>query len=74
MNHSSQKISFKCDYAEGACPEILEALVRTNLEQTDGFDVWQPFDDTHTVVRFATSWTTTPESPEKLRTCFEKVR
>ena len=30
-------INFKCDYAEGACPEILEALVRTNMEQLDGY-------------------------------------
>ena len=39
-----------------------------------GFDIWQPYDAHSTVVRFATSWATTPESLEKLRTCFEKVR
>lgn len=30
-------ISFKNDYSEGAHPRVLEALVRTNLEQTDGY-------------------------------------
>lgn len=29
--------SFLCDYSEGAHPRILEALTRTNLEQTDGY-------------------------------------
>ena len=29
--------SFLCDYSEGAHPRILEALARTNLEQTDGY-------------------------------------
>lgn len=29
--------SFKCDYSEGTHPRILEALTRTNLEQTDGY-------------------------------------
>lgn len=32
-----QKIYFQCDYAEGACPEILERLAHTNLEQTLGY-------------------------------------
>ena len=30
-------ISFKNDYSEGACPEVLEALIKTNYEQT----VWR---------------------------------
>ena len=30
-------IVFLCDYSEGAHPQILEALIRTNLEQTDGY-------------------------------------
>lgn len=30
-------LSFKCDYAEGAHPLILDALVRTNMEQCDGY-------------------------------------
>ena len=30
-------IQFQCDYEEGACPQILERLVETNLEQTGGY-------------------------------------
>ena len=30
-------IRFNCDYTEGACPEILERLCQTNLEQTPGY-------------------------------------
>ena len=30
-------ISFRCDYEEGACPEVLDALVRTNRVQTPGY-------------------------------------
>ncbi len=32
-----QKYSFKNDYSEGAHPKILEAITRTNLEQTAGY-------------------------------------
>ena len=32
-----------------------------------GFDIWQPYDATHTVVRFATSWATTKEQIEQLK-------
>ena len=28
---------FRCDYAEGAHPEILKRLVETNFEQLDGY-------------------------------------
>lgn len=30
-------IRFECDYAEGACPEIMQALLETNMEQTPGY-------------------------------------
>ncbi|MBQ8829032.1 MAG: aminotransferase class I/II-fold pyridoxal phosphate-dependent enzyme [Burkholderiaceae bacterium] len=32
-------IYFQCDYAEGAHPRILDALVKTNFEQTPGYGV-----------------------------------
>ena len=32
-------IRFECDYLEGAHPAIIEALARTNLEQTPGYGV-----------------------------------
>lgn len=30
-------IQFQCDYSEGAHPRILEALAKTNLEQSPGY-------------------------------------
>lgn len=30
-------VSFKCDYEEGACPEVMNRLVETNLVQTPGY-------------------------------------
>ena len=30
-------LNFKNDYSEGACPEVLEALNKTNFEQTIGY-------------------------------------
>ncbi len=33
----TDKIWFMSDYMEGACPEILEALAKTNLEKTPGY-------------------------------------
>ena len=29
--------TFECDYTEGAHPKILEALMRTNMEQMSGY-------------------------------------
>jgi len=46
---------------------ILENGYMERLAQEVGFDIWQPYDSTHTVVRFATSWATTPENIEQLR-------
>lgn len=37
LNDEPQKISFESDYTEGAHPEILDAFVRTNLEQLSGY-------------------------------------
>lgn len=36
------------------------------LSKTVRFSVWEPYDDQHTVVRFATSWATTREQVEQL--------
>jgi len=32
-------IRFECDYSEGAHPSIIEKLIKTNLEQTEGYGV-----------------------------------
>ena len=29
--------TFECDYTEGAHPKLLDALIRTNLEQMSGY-------------------------------------
>ena len=46
---------------------ILENSYMDRLSLQVGFDIWQPYDATHTVVRFATSWATTPEKIQQLR-------
>ena len=46
---------------------ILENKQMEALSTQVGFDIWEPFDPTHTVVRFATSWATTPENIAQLR-------
>ena len=46
---------------------ILENGYMERLSREVGFDIWQPYDTTHTVVRFATSWATTPDQIERLR-------
>ena len=46
---------------------ILENHYMETLSTQVGFDIWEPYDATHTVVRFATSWATTPENIQRLR-------
>lgn len=46
---------------------ILDNKRMDTLAREVGFDFWMALDDRHTVVRFATSWATTPEQVEALR-------
>ena len=46
---------------------ILENGYMERLSREVGFDIWESYDSTHTVVRFATSWATTPEMIRRLR-------
>ncbi len=46
---------------------ILENETRKALEEQVAFSFWEKYDETHTIVRFATSWATTRESLEALR-------
>lgn len=46
---------------------VLENEELTRLKEHVRFDIWEKFDDTHTVVRFATSWATGEEDVEALR-------
>ena len=45
---------------------ILEDSTRERLARKVVFSFWEKFDDTHTVVRFATSWATRMEDVERL--------
>ena len=46
---------------------ILENRRMEALATRVGFDIWEPYDANHTVVRFATSWATTPEHIKHLQ-------
>ena len=46
---------------------ILENKQMENLKEKVGFSFWEKYDDNHTVVRFATSWSTMKEDIEKLK-------
>lgn len=46
---------------------ILENGYMDHLSKEVGFDIWQPYDENHTVVRFATSWATTSEQIQRLK-------
>lgn len=63
-----KKISFTCDYSEGAHPEILRRVAETNYEQEPGYgedsytaSAREKLPDGRLVTRFATSWATPPE-------------
>lgn len=46
---------------------ILENNQMEKLKEKVGFSFWEKYDDNHTVVRFATSWSTKKEDVEKLK-------
>ena len=46
---------------------ILENSKMHELEQKVRFSFWEKYDDTHTVVRFATAWSTTQEQMDELK-------
>ncbi len=50
---------------------ILDNELMERLASQVGFEVWEPYDADHTVVRFATSWATTIESINTLRNILE---
>lgn len=45
---------------------ILPDNLMEELKKSVSFSFWEKYDDQHTVVRFATSWATTPESVDQL--------
>ena len=46
---------------------ILEDTEITRLREQVAFEIWERYDESHTVVRFATNWATEPEDVERLR-------
>ncbi len=49
---------------------ILEDSKIEKLQETMAFSIWERYDETHSVVRFATSWSTTQEDLEALERAF----
>ena len=45
---------------------IMENAKLRQLEKTVGFSIWEKYDDSHTVIRLATSWATKKEDVEEL--------
>lgn len=45
---------------------ILPDSLMEELKKSVSFSFWEKYDDQHTVVRFATSWATTPEAVDQL--------
>lgn len=46
---------------------IIETAKLADLAKQVSYGFWEPYDDTHTVIRLATSWATRDEDIEKLR-------
>ncbi len=49
---------------------VLENEEIGRLKEHVKFDIWEKYDESHTVVRFATSWATSDEDVERLRELF----
>ena len=45
---------------------VLENSQMEKLKKSVSFSYWQKYDETHTVVRFATSWATTQDQVDEL--------
>ena len=45
---------------------VLDQDTIRRLEEQVAFSIWEPVDENHTAVRFATSWATTPEMVDAL--------
>ena len=53
---------------------ILEDEILHDLEGSAEFSFWEKYDDTHTVIRIATSWATTKEHTDALITLLKQIR
>jgi len=46
---------------------ILESAKLQKLKEKVAFSIWEPYGESHTVVRFATAWSTTDEDLAALK-------
>ena len=53
---------------------ILENGEMERLKEQVAFSFWEPVDEDHTAVRFATSWSTTPEDLKELERILDEVK
>ena len=52
---------------------IVSNEVMKKIAQDVEFGFWEKYDETHSVIRFATSWATTMEDTQKLIQILEKI-
>ena len=53
---------------------VLENRQMEKLKEKIAFSFWQKYDDEHTVVRFATGWSTTEEDLQALDEALSQTR
>lgn len=53
---------------------VLENGFMERLKEKVGFAFWEAYDESHTVVRFATSWATTPQAIETLGKILQETK
>ena len=60
---------------KGICPPEQQRLLEQleALREQVAFSFWEKYDDSHTVVRFATSWSTTEEDLRALRELLSRL-
>ncbi len=66
-------VSFYLDSPTNQQFVILENSQMEQLKKYVRFGFWEKYDDSHTVVRFASSWATTEEGIQELRSAVQKV-
>lgn len=53
---------------------VMENEKLKKLEGKCGYSFWEKYDDTHTVIRFATSWASTKENVDKLLSILDEIQ
>jgi len=66
-------VSFLVDSPTNQQFPILSDSQIAELRKSFSFESWQKMDDSHTAVRFCTSWATTDEAVDELMAAFRKV-